>query len=325
VNKLSQIFILFLISAVGIYFAFQGENFDILWDYLLVVKWHSFMLSVILLIISVVVRAKRWQYILKPVEHIPLHPLFSSTMIGYFGNSILFFRLGELLRAYSVSVGRTLTVSQAFGTVILERIIDAFIVVIILILLLPWIPIQNSGIQSSLIVFIGTTIIAITIIIISYRWNWLEVLKTYNIFRHGTGEKLLNIIEKIFDGLTMITRSKHIFQLFIFSALLWITYFTMTYYLLDATHLDDIGLMGAGIILAMGSIAIAIPALPGGMGTYDVGIKFVIMLIFSVSSEEALTFALVSHASNYFPYLIIGSIYFIFGGIRLKDIDRDLI
>jgi len=325
VNKLSQISILFLISAFGIYFAFQGENFDMLWNHLLVVKWYSFMLSVILLIISVVIRAKRWQYILKPVEHIPLHPLFASTMIGYFGNSILFFRLGELLRAYSVSVGRTLTVSQAFGTVMLERIIDAFTVVIILILLLPWIPIQNSEIQSSLLIFIGTTIIAIIIIIISYRWNWLEVLKTYNIFGHGTGEKLLNIIKKIFDGLTMITRSKHMLQLFIFSALLWITYFTMTYYLLDATHLDDIGLIGAGIILVMGSIAIAIPALPGGMGTYDAGIKFAIMLIFSVSSEEALSFALVSHASNYFPYLIIGSIYFIFDGIRLKDIDRDLV
>ena len=324
-NKLSQISILFLISAFGIYFAFQGENFDILWNHLLVVKWHSFMLSVILLIISVVIRAKRWQYILKPVEHIPLHPLFASTMIGYFGNSILFFRLGELLRAYSVSVGRTLTVSQAFGTVMLERIIDAFTVVIILLLLLPWIPMQNSVIQLSLIVFIGTTVIAITIIIFSYRWNWITALSRNNIFKHGIGEKLLNIIEKIFDGLTMITRSKHMLQLFIFSALLWITYFTMTYYLLDATHLDDIGLIGAGIILVMGSIAIAIPALPGGMGTYDAGVKFAIMLIFSVSSEEALNFALVSHASNYFPFLIIGSIYFIFGGIRLKDIDRDLV
>ena len=283
------------------------------------------MLSVILLIISVVIRAKRWQYILKPVEHIPLHPLFASTMIGYFGNSILFFRLGELLRAYSVSVGRTLTVSQAFGTVMLERIIDAFTVVIILLLLLPWIPMQNSVIQLSLIVFIGTTVIAITIIIISYRWNWIAALNRNNIFKHGIGEKLLNIIEKIFDGLTMITRSKHMLQLFIFSTLLWITYFTMTYYLLDATHLDDIGLMGAGIILVMGSIAIAIPALPGGMGTYDAGVKFAIMLIFSVSSEEALNFALVSHASNYFPFLVIGSIYFIFGGIRLKDIDRNLI
>ena len=324
-NKLSQISILFLISAFGIYFAFQGENFDILWNHLLVVKWHSFMLSVILLFISVVIRAKRWQYILKPVEHIPWHPLFASTMIGYFGNSILFFRLGELLRAYSVSVGRTLTVSQAFGTVMLERIIDAFTVVIILLLLLPWIPMQNSVIQLSLIVFIGTTVIAITIIIISYRWNWIAALNRNNIFKHGIGEKLLNIIEKIFDGLTMITRSKHMLQLFIFSALLWITYFTMTYYLLDATHLDDIGLMGAGIILVMGSIAIAIPALPGGMGTYDAGVKFAIMLIFSVSSEEALNFALVSHASNYFPFLIIGSIYFIFGGIRLKDIDRNLV
>ena len=283
------------------------------------------MLSVILLIISVVIRSKRWQYILKPVEHIPLHPLFASTMIGYFGNSILFFRLGELLRAYSVSVGRTLTVSQAFGTVMLERIIDAFTVVIILLLLLPWIPMQNSVIQLSLIVFIGTTVIAITIIIFSYRWNWIAALNRNNIFKHGIGEKLLNIIEKIFDGLTMITRSKHMLQLFIFSALLWITYFTMTYYLLDATHLDDIGLMGAGIILVMGTIAIAIPALPGGMGTYDAGVKFAIMLIFSVSSEEALNFALVSHASNYFPFLIIGSIYFIFGGIRLKDIDRNLI
>ena len=158
-----------------------------------------------------------------------MHPLFASTMIGYFGNSILFFRLGELLRAYSVSVGRTLTVSQAFGTVMLERIIDAFTVVIILLLLLPWIPIQNSVIQLSLIVFIGTTVIAITIIIISYHWNWLAVLKRNNIFKHGIGEKLLNIIEKIFDGLIMITRSKHMLQLFIFSALLWITYFTMTY------------------------------------------------------------------------------------------------
>ena len=151
------------------------------------------------------------------------------------------------------------------------------------------------------------------------------MLKRNNIFNHGIGKKILNIIEKIFDGLTMITRSKHMFQLFIFSALLWITYFTMTYYLLDATHLDDIGLIGTGIILVMGSIALAIPALPGGMGTYEAGIKFVIMLLFSVSSEKALTFALVSHASNYFPFLIIGSIYFIFGAIRLKDINRNLI
>jgi len=125
---------------------------------------------------------------------------------------------------------------------------------------------QNSWIQLSFIVFIGTTIIAITIIIISYRWNLLAVVKRNNIFKHGIGEKLLSIIEKIFDGLTMIRKSKHILQLFIFSALLWITYLTMTYYLLDATHLDDIGLMGAGC----GS-AVFIP--PGALIGYLKGVS----------------------------------------------------
>jgi len=79
------------------------------------------------------------------------------------------------------------------------------------------------------------------------------------------------------------------------------------------------------VILGMGSIAIAIPALPGGVGTYDAGIKFSLILIFSVSSEKALAFALVSHAANYFPFLIIGAIYFILGGLRLKDVGQNSI
>ncbi|MEE2765816.1 MAG: lysylphosphatidylglycerol synthase transmembrane domain-containing protein [Candidatus Neomarinimicrobiota bacterium] len=324
-SKIFKFIILVIISAVGLYFAFQGEDFVILWENLLDVEWLTFILAVILLLFSVVVRAKRWQYILEPLEHIPLHPLFSSTMIGYFGNTVLVFRLGELLRAYSIAIGRKLTLAQAFGTVILERVIDAVTVVCILVLLLAWIPVQNPVIQLSIITFIGTTLIVITFIIIVYYWDWLAFFQTYSFFKHGVPKKLLQKIEKIFDGLIIITKSKHIFALFVYSVLLWITYFIMTYCLLEATHLDDIGLIGAGVILAMGSIAIAIPALPGGVGTYDAGIKFSLILFFSVSSEKALAFALVAHASNFFPFLIIGAIYFILGGLRIRDVDQNSI
>ena len=324
-SKIFKFIILVIISVVGLYFAFQGEDFVILWEHLLDVEWFAFILAVILLLFSVVVRAKRWQYILEPLEHIPLHPLFSSTMIGYFGNNVLVFRLGELLRAYSIAIGRKLTLAQAFGTVILERVIDAGTVVCILALLLAWIPVQNPVIQLSIITFIGTTLIAITFIIIAHYWDWLAFFQTYSFFKHGVPEKLLQIIEKILDGLTMIVKSKHILALFVYSVLLWIIYFIMIYYLLVATHLDDIGLIGAGVILAMSSIAIAIPALPGGMGTYDAGIKFSLILFFCVSSEKALAFALVAHASNFFPFLIIGAIYFILSGLRIKDVDQNSI
>jgi hypothetical protein len=75
-------------------------------------------------------------------------------------------------------------------------------------------------------------------------------------------------------------------------------------------------------MLLMGAIVIAVPALPGGLGTYDAGITYTLMLLFFVTKDEALTYAILSHASNYIPYLIIGSIYFILSGVRISDIKK---
>ena len=45
-----------------------------------------------------------------------------------------------------------------------------------------------------------------------------------------------------------------------------------------------------------------------------------LMLLFYVTKDEALTYAIVSHASNYFPFIIVGSIYFIISGLKISDI-----
>ena len=67
------------------------------------------------------------------IEKIDLHPLFESTMIGYFGNSVFPFRLGEILRGYSLCKNYSITFSVTFGTIILERILDMFGLIIRLI------------------------------------------------------------------------------------------------------------------------------------------------------------------------------------------------
>ena len=55
-------------------------------------------------------------------------------MIGYFGNSVLPFRMGELLRAYVLAEKTSLNISSAFGTIVTERILD-FVGLSLLILL----------------------------------------------------------------------------------------------------------------------------------------------------------------------------------------------
>ena len=65
-------------------------------------------LASILLILSCFVRAFRWQLLLGPFDHIPFSQVFGATMVGYFGNGVLAFRLGELLKAYSVTKNKRL-------------------------------------------------------------------------------------------------------------------------------------------------------------------------------------------------------------------------
>ena len=68
-------------------------------------------------------------------------------MIGYFGNGVLVFRLGELLKAYSISRNSDIKTTSLIGTVILERSLDLLMILLIFLLSLPWFPIQTLNIQ----------------------------------------------------------------------------------------------------------------------------------------------------------------------------------
>ena len=103
--------------------------------------------------------------------------------------------------------------------------------------------------------------------------------------------------------------------------MLWLIYFVETVVLINACGLK-LGIVDAGIILFLGSIAIGIPALPGSAGTYDAGIKYSLIIVFNLASEMALNYAIVSHAVAYFPLLIIGFFYFLIGNVSLNEIKQ---
>tara|TARA_B100001142_G_scaffold279239_1_gene289751 strand:- start:409 stop:705 length:297 start_codon:yes stop_codon:yes gene_type:complete len=78
------------------------------------------------------------------------------------------------------------------------------------------------------------------------------------------------------------------------------------------------------IMLLMGAIIVSIPALPGGLGTYEAGMTYALSLLFFVSKDLALTYAIISHASNYVPYVVVGSIYFLRSGIKISSVKKGL-
>ena len=318
-NKYFKILLGTIVSALGLYLAFYGEDFDGLWLQIQQVNWGSFWSACVLLLLSCIIRAYRWQLLLDPVEKIPLHPLFASTMIGYFGNGVLAFRLGELLRAYSISIDRTISVSQAFGTIILERIMDLLMVVLVFILVIPWFPFEYQWLRLGVYLFSAITFGLIFIIFLVVRFKWINKIRENEFFHSGLGLKIFHGIQRIFDGVTIIRKTRHTFAITVTSFIIWSIYFSITYIILHSCNID-LGFIGTGILLVIGSVVIGIPALPGSAGTYDAGVKYGLMVVFSIASDKALTYAIVSHAVSYLPLVLVGAVYFILGSVRIKDV-----
>ena len=165
--KYVKIFILFVISCFGLFYAFKSIELAELLDHLYSINLFKFFISILILIVACIIRAKRLKYLAFPIdENISTHHLFGATMIGYFGNGILFFRLGEILKAYAISQGREIKPAESFGLIMLERLVDAVSVFFLLVLALPFLPLDDNIIRYWIIAFIVATGLIIGILIV---------------------------------------------------------------------------------------------------------------------------------------------------------------
>ena len=323
--KYAKISLLFFISCFGLFYAFKSIEFKELLNHLYSVDLFKFSLSILILIVACIIRAKRLKYLALPMdENISTHHLFGATMIGYFGNGILFFRLGELLKAYAISQGREIKPSESFGLIMLERLLDAVSVFFLLIVALPFLPLDDKIIRYWIIAFIVVTLSLICILVILSFLDWKYLINHLGFLNETLREKINDMIAKIYDGLGLVFKTKKKIEILGCTVLIWFCYFLMTKWLIESCHIE-LNLFDSFIMLILGAIIISVPALPGGLGTYEAGITYAFTFLFSVSKDVALTYALVSHTSNYLPYVIIGFFYFIKSGVKISSIKNNSI
>lgn len=318
-NKWIKFTLSIVISGVGLYYAFGKIDLPEIGEYLLKVNLWYLALSVALIIFSIAVRAERWQMLLEPIQVIPFRPLFGSTMIGYFGNGVMPFRLGEILRAYSISARTNIDATTAFGTVILERILDMLGLVVMIVLFGLFYPFEKFG-GSILVVIVVLILSAFGFILILGRTHsrLINKLETWKIFQRPIFHALLTLLKKLIEGLTSIRQTKHVGQLIIHTIFLWVIYYAMVYFTVLSTNIS-LDWIGVGILLVMTSLAISIPAAPGFVGTYHAVAVYVLTSLFGVELTESQAFAVIIHAVGYIPLVLIGAIYFLRSGMHLRD------
>ena len=321
--KYAKIFLFFFLSCVGLFYAFKSVEFTELLNHLFSVDLFKFSLSILILIVACIIRAKRLKYLALPLDKsLSTHHLFGATMIGYFGNGILFFRLGELLKAYAISQGKEIKPSESFGLIMLERIVDAVSVFFLLVVVLPFLPFDDKIIRYWIIAFIVVTLSLISVLVILNFLDWKYLINHLGFLNETFREKIVDIIGKFYGGLGLVFKTKKKIEILICTISIWFCYFVMTKWLIESCHID-LKFFDTFIMLILGAIIISVPALPGGIGTYEAGITYAFTFLFFVSKDVALTYAIVSHTSNYLPYVVIGFFYFIKSGIKISSVKNN--
>jgi glycosyltransferase 2 family protein len=263
-------------------------------------RWPSSDASQLLLLLAVLayagvtlVRGLRWYLILRRAD-VPASMLDAQalTVVGYMGNTVLPARGGELLRI--LLLGRRAGCSRVriLGTIVAERLLDVLTLLALLLALAIVSATEVRGI-SDLSLTAALALLALA----------LGSLAAWRIARTRLPERWRQQVA----SLTLATRnllSPQGLALVALTCLIWVGEGVVYWLVAQALHLP-IDLLQAVLLVVLSSLAAAIPAAPGYLGTYDAAILLGLAAM-HVHGAQAISFALLVRLVIFVPITIAG-------------------
>ena len=211
-----------LVAVAGLAIAFRRVDLAALGDALADASWSWFAGAMAAVVAAIVVRAWRWQLLLAPIERIETGPLFSATMIGYFGNGVLPMRLGELMRA--VAIGRRggrVDVSTALGSIAVERLLDVASALAVAALVVPF----SGGLGGGVAAWSGAAALVIGAfggLLWASRSAWVRRLVAR--VESSGGGKLRELAGSFLRGLLILGEGPKLVPIGLATVIIWILY-----------------------------------------------------------------------------------------------------
>src|SRR5580765_6934437 len=118
-----KILVSLVLTAVLLYFFFRGVDPGKTRDAILGASPAWLAGSLALGLLTFLLRAVRWTWILRPVARVPVWPAFAATATGFAANNLPG-KVGEVLRPFLLSRSQNLPFSPLLASILLERVFD---------------------------------------------------------------------------------------------------------------------------------------------------------------------------------------------------------
>ena len=279
-------------------------------------NWWWVALAISSDLIVYLVQSWRWKLLLHPVEPASILQTVRAVYVGLFGNEVLGFNAGEVIRCYLLSRWTSLPFSVSLASALIERIFDGIWLALAALVALRIVPrprhmrlLMGSEYALIALVVVGSGLIALAMFNRSRARAMLE------------GSSWKRHLRVLLDDLSLIGHSRYLYYAFAVSLGCMLLQTVPVYSSFKAYGFDDLGLKYAfatAIILRMGS---AVPQAPGNIGLY-IAIKIILVGIFNVIPRDAENFALVFWSIVTLRMLIGGLIALWVTGARFGELRR---
>ena len=314
------------ISFVFLYFAFKDVNWSDFFKSLISINYIWLLPGFVSVIASFAIRAVRWKMLVDPMQKVTFNDTFPSTMIGYMGNNILPFRLGDLLRAYSFSKNTGITKTSTIASLLLERILDLITTLGALGLILAYFPrFPGWATRIGYVTILLVILLVLFTFFMQFKSEYMVRVTTFLL--NPMPDKWATVVAKKIDsfseGLQIVSQYKKYFGLLLISVLHWPIYISTIWFTFRAFGYSY-GIIESFVVLVFITFAVAIPSAPGYVGTFH-GLVVASMALFGLGGDSARAFSVILHAVNYIPVTLVGFYYYWKLQMTFKEIESEVV
>lgn len=295
-----------LIGLAALWWAFSRVDTAALGEALARAEYWYLAPAGLLIIAQYPLRALRWRYFLDPLGTTPYRHRERAVALGFGANWVLPARLGEVIRAVELGRRTGWAKSSILATILLERVVDGMVVVPLFLGSAWWLgalagdSVAAQMLRSAITTFSLVYLLCLTLVLgLALRpeatTRFLGSL--LNPLPDSIRTRILSVVENISAGLGLLRRPRLFLGALLETLIIWLVIAAPLFLLAGAVG-HPVSFIGALFVNGLISLAVAIPAAPGYIGTFHYAIQTGFSDLLGMSPEAALAAAIIYHGAT---------------------------
>jgi uncharacterized protein (TIRG00374 family) len=284
--------------------------------------------AVVVTLLTYIIRAWRWQALLRPIGHARFRTAFRTTVIGFTATFLLPARVGEILRPYLLARTEGLKTTAAFATVIIERLLDVSTVVMLFAIAIPIVNVDVGAEVKTASAIAAAGAVAGLIVLFTLAGHperlgrWAGKLARHLPARAAQATE--HLVRTFAEGLRVMRHPGQLVLAAFWSVPLWVS-IALGVWLTSLAFDLTFPFLGSFLVLALLAAGVSLPT-PGGVGGFHYTYLLALTQFFHAPKEASAAAALVLHAVSFVPVTIVGLVFMWQDGLslgRLKGMGAD--